>query len=266
MEIFMVQGLFKNLQRSKTSIKLMTRQKAVVILFTFFFSLYGLKAQTNNTLSSFFENFNTKLIGQKKDSVNHVDPQSLFYLEHIRDSLLKRFINSLNDSTCDLNLNDTAWFAVAKCLVKEDNNPYEVQLALKVAGNPNQGYKWEIISANGELLRFPINKNKKLSSISNETQFQELFQKLKYGEKEIFSYSQKDYDPRLAIFMYKIQQGELEIVNIISTTYHFLQIPDWIFTVRLFEEAPYFGYRISSLKLANKIEKKTYMETITGQR
>lgn len=193
---------------------------------------------------------------------------SLFNLELMKDEAFRkkatRFVKQVAESKFRyLSFYDKTNYATVACQVMYKNNQELLTLSLVMDGNAQSGSRWAI---NGAQAEFLINKSARLQEgmippTNHEVDFIELI-KVFNGEKEIRDYVSFNHKPnQLDILTYAIENGEIKMLSTSTPTFHFNQVPNWSFSVSLFNRnSNNSGWLISELEELNVVLKEEATE------
>jgi hypothetical protein len=176
------------------------------------------------------------------DSILCNDHQTINFIYYI--------INSSND--IQLSYFDRDWYAVVDCKIKYQGKIMPIYLTLEVEGNADDGYKWIIAGVSASFINLPqLFQDDSLRFISpknNELNFMDLMKAFDDSENiEKYATTTFVHDD-LNIFFYMVRKKEIQFIQVNHIQYHFLQIPNWAFTVDFYNRANYnSGWLISSL-------------------
>ncbi len=258
---------------------LITILKGFSQIFTPGFNENELKIRVKQ-LSEFMSRFNYEndFNGQKVDTFN-IETRKKYILslfdnkmfeESPCDSLLelvKKFITSVCQKEQFLKFTDHNWYSVAKCKANYKGEDKDLAIILKPEKVKEFEYKWVIFSVKAEFLTLnPQKENPGLmiSPVDNELNFMDLHDVLKRNSTSVINYAKKDYkvDALTVLFSF-IKSEQLKISPIEKVKYHFLQIPNWAFTVEHFErEEGNVGWLISSIRKMNDSQKANYKKKV----
>jgi len=178
-----------------------------------------------------------------------------------RRSTVMRFVESLIDSSRQIAFTNSDWYAEALCQVKYKGKAQKILVMLKTEQDSSGNQRWAIASVKMPFLDLqPKDSTQFLTPVSHELNFMQLSQATNSGKDNItaFKAKQASINP-LGVFFYLVGVGELQISIVEKITYHFLQVPNYIFTVEHFERSGgNVGWLISSLQVANAGQKQSY--------
>lgn len=224
-------------------------------------------------LNQFINHFNNKDLAYSNQTIKNdyerERKKSIISLFNFEDSTIfndktEEFINYVcNDSNyTHLDFNDDNWYANVNCSVKFKSKAQNINLILKKEGDSKVGFKWVISGVHAPFIDLKSQYSDTvvfIGPMNHELSFMGLFDVFNDYEN-ISEYTFKEYEPdNLSIFLFLVKSKEIKYVRVNSIQYHFLQIPNWIFTVDYFNR-PYTnsGWLISSVLNVNNLEKKEY--------
>ncbi|MDX1909524.1 MAG: hypothetical protein SF053_20965 [Bacteroidia bacterium] len=179
---------------------------------------------------------------------------------------LTRFMTRVTDSLKPVRLHfyDADWYARLRCEVRYHNRTEQVWLTLRIE-QVGDAAKWIICGIEAPFLNLPPGRDslRHLNPISHGTDFLGLHKALR-DSLNLPNYLPQTYRPDLlAVFMHEVQTGEIQLVQVSSITYHFLQVEGWIFTVDKFiRPSRNAGWLISDLTPAGAIAKSMYKQDV----
>lgn len=259
--------------------------KTIFVLFSFCFFPFVLFAQEigsmwelQNTqrvkvLDEFWQRFNGthNLEGKRIAYDSAVRQQALaglFDRAYVRQAdsalrqVLQRFVRTLApDSSQILAYHDSDWYAELHCKATLKGKPENLKLLMQTAKTPEGYAKWTIRQAeSGRLGLKAQDTTLALTPVSHNLNFMQVARLSKENRANIAALAHAEYAPDpLSIFFYLVKSGELQIDYVEKITYHFLQIPNYIFTVEHFERAGNnVGWLISSVQAADSKQKAAY--------
>ena len=160
-----------------------------------------------------------------------------------------------------LSFYDDNWYAQVNCKASYLGKETEVMLTLKVQQNDDRSVQWVVVGGFAEFLKLEKNDQALvLNGNANELNFMRLF--IGLDEKQrIADFTADDYEPDpLSIILFLVQKGDLELKHAQSISYHFYQLPGWIFSVKEFDRHDYnSGWLIYRLDEADEEKKKALL-------
>lgn len=199
------------------------------------------------------------------------------------DSLLiNRFTQKVTDTVLPyyLSFYDNDWYAYVKCRVWYKKLPKNLELILKVERAQNGGSKWVIVSAKADFLnympkydssrlRLPVyiantpdsitESEFFLDPMAHSTQFMSLDEPFKNSEQFKNYLYRGALSPQVNLLTQELKRKNLVFRNVSKVSYHFLQIPGWLFIVEYFNRASKnSGWLISNLYELTLAEKEIY--------
>lgn len=214
------------------------------------------------TLDHFFARFNNEDESLAKinstDSVLQISREtmiaSLFDITMLSDSTNYengvRFIRLVDSLNTRLNYRNENWYAIVKCKAKLDGDEKVVSLTMRFAGDDSSGFRWLIVGVDSCFKESePVKPEKIIPPTNHNVGFSELFRVINEEGETVESYLEVSKNQKnLLQFAELAKGGKIELVNVNSPTYHFLQIPGWSFTVDQFNrDSKNSGWLISSL-------------------
>lgn len=185
-----------------------------------------------------------------------------------RDSMKQQaetFIHTVVDHGTTLHFDDKDWFAEVLCNCTYKGHNEQVTLYLKPEKIEEFQYRWVIIGAKGKLLQLnPLKRNRGLDILPNnhEVAFMALPKIALLGSANILNYSAREYtSDQLTAFYALVYSEALKIETTGKIVYHFLEVPEYVFTVeRFMRQGTNTGWLISRLLPMCETEKQTYFE------
>lgn len=185
------------------------------------------------------------------------------------DYLIDNFAKEIGHpkSKTKIDFYDNDWYAELDCSVKYKGKNRFMTLILKneQVSCPNERCsKWVIRSVIAPFLGIQptcdYDPDRYLNPAMNDLDFTGIERIFKEEKNEVTHYAYKNFsiDP-LSIFFYALQNGDLVFLNAEVPTYHFLQVPNWIFTVDFvaYEKDP-SGWLISNICYVSDVAKRQY--------
>lgn len=180
-----------------------------------------------------------------------------------------------------LSFYDNDWFAYVKCRVYYKKAPKNLELVLKVQRAPNGGSKWVIVSAKADFLnyipkydstrlRLPIYISTDMHDSVSQSEFfldpmahSTLFMSLDEPFENPAQFKNYLYSgpvsPQISMLMQELKKKNLVFRHVSKVSYHFLQIPGWLFVVEYFNRpSKNSGWLISNLYELTLQEKEIY--------
>ncbi len=259
--------------------------KTIFFLFSFGFSAFPLLAQEIGTmwelqnqqrvkvLDEFWQRFNgTHNLEGKRIAYDSVLRQQavagLFEQGYVRQAdtalrrVLVRFVQTVAaDSALRLAYHDSVWYAELHCKATLKGKAEKLILYLQTAKTP-QGYaKWTIRQAVSPFLALAYQDSSlSLTPVSHNLNFMQVGRMTKENRQNIAALAHAEYSPDpLSVFFYLVRNAELQIDYVEKIKYHFLQIPNYVFTVEHFERAgSNVGWLIGSVQAADSKQKMEY--------
>ncbi len=192
---------------------------------------------------------------------------SLFDLEMLNkgdfEARAVRFIDEVAGSKIqNLSFYDNNFFATINCNVLYKNKKEQLSLTLVVEGNPSNGSQWVIKGAQANFLE-DTKQEKRTGNIIPPTNHEVEFIALLdiFNEKrDLDNYiSGNKASNQLDQLNGILKSGDLKMLSTSTPTYHFLQIPGWLFTVDYFNRrSKNSGLLISNLQKVGQAELNRY--------
>ncbi|GAB4335219.1 MAG: hypothetical protein OHK0038_12740 [Flammeovirgaceae bacterium] len=160
-----------------------------------------------------------------------------------------------------LHFHDSNWFAEAQCKVIYKGKTHPLFLILKTEKTKKGISKWSICSVKADFLTIsPNDSSITLSPISHEMNFSKLLNISKESPNNVSSLADSNFEEdEKNIFFFLLKNKELEIIDIQTKAFYFLQANGWIWTVRHFERASEnVGWLIEEIIPANDLEKEIW--------
>ncbi len=183
------------------------------------------------------------------------------------DSLITEFIGDICDTATPIFLNfyNNNWYAEVSCIFEFENSTDTGNLVLMNQIYPDSSSKWVIIGVNSKILDFPKSRDSLqiMSPVSHGTNFITLYNVFKDG-KNIQNYVTKNFQvDKMTYFITLMYFNKIKINQVFEVKYHFLQVPNWTFTVEYFNRKELkSGWLISSLFKMTDREKFIYKKDI----
>lgn len=183
-----------------------------------------------------------------------------------RDSMRRQaehFISAVVSNKSSLHFHDTDWFAEVQCDCVYKGCKELITLYLKPEKIEEFQYRWVITGAKGALLRLnPQRRNHGLDIMPNnhEVGFMALPKIALLGSANILNYAQRDYaSDQLTAFYALVYSEAIKIEDTRKVVYHFMEVPDYVFTVERFMRKGYnTGWLISRITPMGDTEKTDY--------
>jgi hypothetical protein len=190
---------------------------------------------------------------------NYQDPvwsetDALAFSQTVLDEKSERFLDFYSDK----------WFAEADCRVKYKGETKRIRITLQVIVSDRTGAaKWVICGARASFLDFSRREDprKFLNPISHATDFIGL-KKAMEDKAYVRNYLTEGFrESHLNKYLAAVATGDIVFEQIESVTYHFLSVPDWLFTVKEFRrKGKNTGWLIHSLSKRTDSEKRDYIQ------
>ena len=192
--------------------------------------------------------------------------KSLFDYENSKNdtSLIKNFIKVVSENSKEISFDKGNWFAEVNTIVKLNGNEKNAQIILQIEKNSKKELKWVIRGVKADFLNFSSKVTEDfINPMSHETYFIDL-KKVFENRHSVRQYAYKDFNPdEFSIFLYLISQNNVQLKQIYSISYHFLQIDNYVFTIDFFNRTSFnSGWLISNLFEVNASQKQRYLEDV----
>lgn len=164
------------------------------------------------------------------------------------------------ESEIKLNFEDKNWFAKIKCHGKLAQKNIVFDMFLCVEERDSAMYRWAICDVEGDMFQTSRDKSHKEFFImpnDNEQFFQSVRKTTTETYKFIDDYAKHGYKAdALSTFLALVRNKHLKIEAVTDVEFVFLQIPDYIFTVKHFErDSKNAGWLIDFCKKSSNEEK-----------
>jgi hypothetical protein len=270
----------------------------------FFFSLFTLSAQVNNSLkpatpkmllqvkqlNQFFERFNYQkdFNDRKIDSafagkVSRADYLKLLFdaedkrltdklpvadkYQKLREGFIKQVCDEANPAFLHRQSNNI--YAEAFCEVLYRGKPQNITLIFQNKHLPNDALKWEIVGIRENLLLFDTARNLSyyIPPNSQETNFLSLI-KLFENRRQVTQLASDDFRiDKLTLFFTLLREGLITFKYAKEVRYSLLEIPGWIIELQDFQRNSLnSGWLISNLLPADETDKQIYLQKIGIER
>lgn len=222
---------------------------------------------------SYFENY-----VQSTYSDQNIDRQvvvaSLFnQRDGLQNTTLSReFILEVNsiERPVKLDFNDAMWYATVPLTLHTNSKDFEAILTLEVQLNEDYSAEWVIAGVKSALLPSPENDiTFFIKPSSHSTYFPELREVAKSPLRLKQVISERHAFSSLLLFENLLGLESINSLSISTNiTYHFLQIPGWIFKVSNFnnDDSLNSGWLISDLQKVSSLEMRKYEKDVLGVR
>jgi hypothetical protein len=183
-------------------------------------------------------------------------------------ALAAEFVKTICDTSDEkfLDFYSDSWFAQAECLVKYKGVSKIVTITLQVVVSDRTGAaKWVICGARAPFLDFSkrVDSKKFLNPISHATGFIGLKNAM---EDKMFvrNYLTDGFkESHLNKYLAALASGEMVFQQINSITYHFLNLSNWLFTVKEYNRpGRNSGWLIQTLSKRGDKEKEEYKKSV----
>jgi hypothetical protein len=191
-------------------------------------------------IDDFIDRFNNIKKISLRDSFNNTTHSSilvsLFDLQDqnlIQNKDSKEFVKFISSKKIyKLNYYDSLWYAIARCQYDYKGNDVIIDIYLKIEMDTNGGVKWVILDFKSDFLKCQFNnQNEYINPVDNDLNFVKLGNLLSKGiiSKNLIIKDAKYNNYNL--YSYLISEKQLKFKYVISTSYLFMQIPEWAFVL-----------------------------------
>lgn len=197
---------------------------------------------------------------------------------------IKRFIDEVTDSIKPyrIHFTDYEWYAMLECSVSYQKKTESLHLILKFERSQKKSTKWSIVSASAVFLagaqnraevleelenayvlsRKDSSRSRFLHPVSHAFDFMNVDQAFADPKRFRDYFFRGQYSPELLQLAELVEKGKIHFVQVNDISYHFLQIPGWIFIVDYFNrDDRNSGWLINSLMKANSSLKLKYIKS-----
>lgn len=193
---------------------------------------------------------NAEMFATNKDSMQQVSNE---------------FADSVYTHRTKLFFDDGQWFAEVKVNCTYMNKETQITLYLRPEEIKPFQHRWVIVGARGEVLALtPTQRNHGLDILPNnhEVGFMALPKIHLLGNDKILNYAATDYHTdQLTAFYTMVYTGVLKMDSTDEITYHFLEVPGFVFTVKRFVRKGFnSGWLISTVKKIDEKAKFNYYQ------
>lgn len=183
-------------------------------------------------------------------------------------NLAAEFVRTICDTSDEkfLDFYSDSWYAQAECLVKYKGVSKIVTITLQVVISDRTGAaKWVICGARAPFLDFSkkVDPKKFLNPISHATDFIGLKNAM---EDKMFvrNYLTEGFkESHLNKYLAALASGDMVFQQINSISYHFLNLSNWLFTVKNYNRpGRNSGWLIQTLSKRTDLEKEEYKKSV----
>ena len=172
----------------------------------------------------------------------------------------KAFARHAVENNVKLNFEDENWFAKVKCHGKLAQKSVTFNMVLSVEERDSAMYRWVISDVEGDVFLTSKDKpHKELFVMPND--HEQFFMSVRRITTETYrfidDYVKQDYKAdALSTFLALVRSNQLKIEAVTDVEFVFLQVPEYVFTVKHFErETKNTGWLIDSCKKISEKEK-----------
>jgi hypothetical protein len=190
---------------------------------------------------------------------------SLFNLDNKnwKEQDIRRFAACVTDSNHPVYLSfyDNDWFAELKCSVLYKGKEEKIRLIMQVQKEKDNASRWVIAGVEASFYRLPksVDSTTSLNPMSHATDFLGL-DRIWEDRKNTRNYLPAHFEPNaLSVFIHELRNNTIQLKQVDSITYHFLQVKGWAFTLDNFRRSSRnSGWLVSKLIPCNDREKLAY--------
>lgn len=177
----------------------------------------------------------------------------------------KEFAHSAVCSGVKLNFEDKNWFAKIKCHGKLAQKKVTFNMILCVEERDSAMYRWAISDVEGNIFNNSRDKaHKELFIMPNDNEqfFMSVRKTTTESYKFIDDYVKHSYHAdALSTFLALVRNNQLKIDSVTDIEFIFLQVPDYLFSVKYFErENKNAGWLIDSCSKMSKRDKEQILK------
>lgn len=171
------------------------------------------------------------------------------------------FAQHVINSGTKLNFEDKEWFAKIKCHGKLVQKNVTFDMVLCVEERDSAMFRWAICDVEGDIFTTSRDKNhKELFIMPND--HEQFFMSMRRATTETYKFID-DYVKHsyradaLSTFLALVRNNQLKIDAVTNVEFVFLQVPDYIFTIKYFErDSKNAGWLIDSFNKMSEEDKK----------
>ena len=177
-----------------------------------------------------------------------------------------KFYDAVKSNNVKLKYDSKKWFAEARVVFTYKKKKVELGLVLQPEKTPKNLDCWTIVGIIGlDKLGYKDSTGRLvISPEQHESEFMELESDFKFSAKEFSQF--RSYQTRLDALRYffaLVESGILVFNKRVSTTYHFFDVPSYVFSVTYVNrENSNTGWLISSYKEVSKTEKNKMLNKL----
>lgn len=202
----------------------------------------------------------------KKDELNLLYLMNSEMFIANKDSMLRisnEFIDSIQANKTKLSFDDDQWFAEVKVNCTYMNKETQITLFLRPEEIKPFQHRWVIVGARGQMLALDSSqRNHGLDILPNnhEIGFMALPKIHLLGNDKILNYAAADYHTnQLTVFYAMVYIGALKMNYTDEITYHFFEVPGFVFTVKRYVRQGFnSGWLISKIEKIGEAAKFNY--------
>ena len=179
------------------------------------------------------------------------------------------FYDAVKANHAKLKYESKNWYAEQRLSFLYKKKSVEISLIFQTEESVKKLPSWTIVGVKGmEKVGFDnSDKRMSISPEQNEAEFMELESIFKFNSKSVSQFrSNKLQLDALSYFFALVESGALTFEGRISTSYHFFDVPSYMFTVSFYSrKKSNSGWLISDFKKVNQEEKKTIIYKLLGK-
>ncbi len=182
--------------------------------------------------------------------------------KYISKSNVQDFIRQVNNPYQQqfLNFSDSGWYATFTFECEYKKKPVTIDCALKVNRDPQGVYTWTITKIFSKDLKLDEHFENKLNFIPSVHGTDFMGVRLSLSDPEWIKEARENNKILTSRILDLLITKDLRLIQIHNITYHFLQIDNWIFSVRhVYRESANSGWLLDSLIPASEEEKLNYV-------
>lgn len=177
------------------------------------------------------------------------------------------FVDSVIKDSVRISYTDSCWFAKAHCKGKFRNQLVSFVLYLNTEKRTEDMYKWVIARAEGDVFNLvPNNTSPRIMLMpdDHETNFMSLFRVTGENNKNILRFKQAAFQiDCTSVFYAMVYTGLLKIDSVDSLDFFFLQVPNYVFTIKEFKRETFnSGWLIDSFEIMDDKQKENMVNYI----
>lgn len=179
----------------------------------------------------------------------------------------KEFASHVVENNVKLNYEDKDWYAKVKCHCRLGQKKFVCDMYLRFEERDSGIYRWAISNVDGDIFKTSRDMpHDELFIMPNDNE--QFFQSIKKTTTETYKYID-DYVKKgykadaLSTFLAIVRFNQLKIESVTDVSFVFLQVPDYIFTIKYFgRETKNAGWLIDECRHLTADEKNKIINTI----